>query len=348
MTTLPFEKDFDDLLTDVLTDYSNLASSPDVSIGSPVFIQGSVLSSMLWGLYRYQDWIAKQHFPDLANTVNLNHWGALYDITRTGDDTDATYLNKILAFMRQPPAGGNKQDFENWALDQDNSYVIYGGVTYYNALVKVTPNPDGVLGTVGIYTIPNDETIVNDLISSGTNTSTTANKLVDSGADFVTDEVAVGDAVTNTADNTTALVTAVDDLNTLALDTDIFTSSPVAYEVDGPEELLRRATETYIESVRPLGMLSISVHSSDPVTQAVTITVTAPEGGNVDTDAIEDAIEALMNAMSPGETLYKSSLACTALTYGAFAAAVTVPASEATTVDDDEHIRPGLITITEL
>lgn len=348
MTTLPFEKDFDTLLTDILTDYSNLDSSPDISAGSMVFINGSVLASMLWGLYRYQDWIAKQHFPDLADTTNLNHHGSLYDITRLGADTDATYLNKILNFLRQPPAGGNANDFENWALDQDETAIEYDGVTYYNAIVSIVSAPDNILGTVGIYTIPDDESIVNVIKSSGTNSHVVVDKLKDTAADFVTDGVAIGDPVTNSATGLAALVTAVDDLQNLSLDTDIFPATPVAYIVGAAEELLRRATEDYIDTVRPIGMLSAGVYASDPVTQAVQIDVTAATGENVDTEAIEDAIEALMNAMKPGETLHKSALTCTALTYGADTAVVNTPATETVTVDDDEYIRPGTVVITEV
>lgn len=69
--------------------------------------------------------------------------------------------------------------------------------------------------------------------SSGTNTGITANKLVDAAADFVTDAVFVGDWVHNTTDNTWAQVTAIDDLNTLSLDADIF-PAPVGdnYQID--------------------------------------------------------------------------------------------------------------------
>lgn len=282
MIVSPYSKDFDDILRDVLTDYENLDSAPDVSAGSMVFINGSVLASMLWGLYQFQAWIHKQQFPDTASTDNLNRWGAIYNISRLSTDTDATYLNKILTYIRQPPAGGNQLDFKNWALDQDNSYYTYGGVTYYNAYATVVSNPGDILGTVGIYTIPNDESIVN---AGG---------------------------------------------------------SP------DKEAELRTATENYIDSVRPLGMLSSTVYASDPVSTAVTMNVTAPAGGSVDTSAIQTAITNLMNAMSPGQSLFKSVLVFTALAYGAATATVSVPASEETTVDDDEHIRPGTITITEV
>lgn len=57
--------------------------------------------------------------------------------------------------------------------------------------------------------------------SSGTATATTSNKLVNSGADFSGDGIAVGDIVHNTTDGTFALVTAVDNATTLSLGVDI-------------------------------------------------------------------------------------------------------------------------------
>jgi hypothetical protein len=64
--------------------------------------------------------------------------------------------------------------------------------------------------------------MVPDLVS--VTDGTTANKLVDSAADFVTDKVAVGDIVYNTTDLTQTTVTAIDDLNTLSLADDYFVS----------------------------------------------------------------------------------------------------------------------------
>ena len=52
-------------------------------------------------------------------------------------------------------------------------------------------------------------------------TATTADKLVDSGATFVTAGVEVGDAVYNDTDGTSALVTAVDSETTLSISADI-------------------------------------------------------------------------------------------------------------------------------
>lgn len=59
---------------------------------------------------------------------------------------------------------------------------------------------------------------------TGTTTATTAGKLVDSGADFVTAGVEVGSVVANTTDSTYTYVTAIDSATTLSVANDIFTS----------------------------------------------------------------------------------------------------------------------------
>lgn len=66
---------------------------------------------------------------------------------------------------------------------------------------------------------------------TGSADSTTAGSLEDSTADFVTDAVQIGDIVRNRTDNTQTTVSAVTDLNTLALDDDIFVSGE-DYEIN--------------------------------------------------------------------------------------------------------------------
>lgn len=153
------DQDFDSILNNILTDYQNLDSNPDVSEGSMTFVQGSVLASMVWGLYQFNKYNGRQPFPDTADSDNLRKIGGIYDIPYLDTDTDATYLNKILRLLRQAPAGGNKQDFQDWALDQENSFYDDGETVYYNGFATVVDAADGP-GTVGVYTIPNDETII--------------------------------------------------------------------------------------------------------------------------------------------------------------------------------------------
>ena len=66
--------------------------------------------------------------------------------------------------------------------------------------------------------------------TSGTTTATTANKLVDSGANF-TATVTVGDKVINQVDGQTALVSNVDSATTLSIDADIMLTGE-AYTID--------------------------------------------------------------------------------------------------------------------
>jgi hypothetical protein len=65
-------------------------------------------------------------------------------------------------------------------------------------------------------------------VLSGTTTATTADKLVDVGADF--SNVSIGDIVYNTTDNTSASVVAIDSSTILEVSADIFTS-PESYKI---------------------------------------------------------------------------------------------------------------------
>jgi len=79
-------------------------------------------------------------------------------------------------------------------------------------------------GTVNYY-IDATNPIMKDgttVTTTGTTTATTAYKLVDSGADFVSSGIAAGQFAYNSTDDTYSIITAVDDLNTLSLERDIF------------------------------------------------------------------------------------------------------------------------------
>ena len=67
--------------------------------------------------------------------------------------------------------------------------------------------------------------------STGTATTNTLNKLVDTGATFITDGVQIGSIVANTTDGTYGYVTAVDSETSLSLDTDIFPDGNENYKV---------------------------------------------------------------------------------------------------------------------
>jgi uncharacterized phage protein gp47/JayE len=157
-----FLRNFNDILYQVLTDYSNLDSAPDVSQGSSPYITGSVIAAAAWSIYKYQDYILKQRFISEMDTESLDKKGAELNIARSSGETDAAYAARLLAYVRQPPAGGNLNDFQTWALDSVNSRYPATGSSYYWNYKALVLSQDTGPGTVGIYTIPNDETIVNN------------------------------------------------------------------------------------------------------------------------------------------------------------------------------------------
>jgi len=87
-------------------------------------------------------------------------------------------------------------------------------------------------GTVNYY-IDLDNSLNKDGTSitvTDTTDGTTAYKLIDSGADFVTDGIVAGQYIKNVTDTTYSIITAIDDLNTLSLERDIIISGEV-YEI---------------------------------------------------------------------------------------------------------------------
>jgi len=277
-----YEKDFDAILDEILTTYSNLDSQPDISIGSSAWIMASVLTEIVWGLYKYQDYISLQHFPDTCDTDNLNHWGSVYNISRNSGESDESYRDRILTYIRQAPAGGNALDYETWALDRTNvSYAYTADATYYVNYATVESNPDDIMGTVGIYVIPTDET---------------------------------------------------------------------AWQGTGDEAAIRAgiqtAAQSYIDTVKPLGVLSAGVYDTTRQSETIDIDVWPETDSTVNTVDMSTAIYNYMYTLKPGETLYQSSLYHLAVNYGADHATINSPASDTSTDSNYYYIRPDTITIT--
>lgn len=327
---MSFSKDFDELLNAILTDYRNQFPGVDTSQGSLVFIKAACQASALWGIYKHQEWVSAQIFPDTADQANLEHHAWIRGITRTYNETDVGLLARLLSVIRHPPAGGNRYDYEQWALSIDNVAAAW-----------CYPIAQG-LGTVDVVILANEENTDDELPSSyddltGTITSVVEDKLVDSGATFQTDGVHKGDLVRNTSTSAYTTVSVVDSETQLSLEQDIFTGASQTYEVVS----LCSQVKDYIDSVRPVTASLVSVLPPDPVTQNVSISVT---GSGLNTTVIADDIEAFINTLIPGQVLYRSKLIQIALDNGAINASITTPASDVVP-EDYEMIRPGTIDV---
>ena len=116
MASSPFLEDFDTLLNGILKDYQNQFPDADVSKGTLIFIKSACLASARWGLSKKIDWAAKQIFPDTADTNNMYHHAWVHGLSQNPGESDSAYLARLLNDIQQPPAGGNANDFDQWAL----------------------------------------------------------------------------------------------------------------------------------------------------------------------------------------------------------------------------------------
>jgi uncharacterized phage protein gp47/JayE len=112
----PFATDFDTLLAGLLTAYKNQFPTADTSQGSMIFLKSAVTAGAVWGLYHALDWACNQIFPDTADTNQLEHAANVRGLTRKPGESDADLLSRLLAALRNPPAGGNANDYVEWAL----------------------------------------------------------------------------------------------------------------------------------------------------------------------------------------------------------------------------------------
>lgn len=210
-----FQKDFDTIFTAILTDCQNQFPEADLSQGSLLFIKGACLASALWGIYKYQDWIGGQIFPDTADSAQLEHHAWVREVSRKPGETDTELLARLLDEIRRPPAGGNQYDYIKWAK------AVAGVKQAY-----CVPLGQG-LGTVDVIILGDADAAGSELPSSsariGVCTSVSAGKLVDSAAAFSDGHaVAVGDIVENSLRQTQTTVSAVDSDTQLALADDLF------------------------------------------------------------------------------------------------------------------------------
>jgi uncharacterized phage protein gp47/JayE len=114
---MAFQKTFDELLNGLLTDYRNQFPEADLSQGSLLFIKSACYASALWGLYQHQEYVARQIFPDTADTARLEQHAWTRGLSRNAGETDAALLARLLDYIRRPPAGGNRYDYVKWALE---------------------------------------------------------------------------------------------------------------------------------------------------------------------------------------------------------------------------------------
>lgn len=325
---MEFQKSFDELFSGILTDYRNQFPEADLSQGSLIFIKSACLASALWGLYKYQDWISKQIFPDTADVDKMEHHAWVRGITRTAGETDEEYLARLLEYIRRPPAGGNKYDYIKWAKEVD-----------YVTSAWCVPLGQG-LGTVDVIITADEDYTGSEVPSFHALTNTVSdlaeNKLIDAAANF-SGVARPGDMAVNDTLELEAEVTAVDSDTQLTLAADIFTVAGQTYTIKS----LTVQVKEYIDDLRPVTAKLLRVLPPAVLPAAVTMAVT---GAGVDKVKINTEITAYMNSMKPGQALYLARLSSIAISNGADNAVITEPAIDVVPTDY-EMVRPGIITV---
>jgi len=112
---LAFQRDFNELLEEIVTSYKNNLST-EITEGSVLFIKGACTASMLWGLYQMLSRAADQFFVTTADRQHLERHAAEYGIS-TVDRPDAEIVDDILAAKRSKLSGGNRYDYVAWARE---------------------------------------------------------------------------------------------------------------------------------------------------------------------------------------------------------------------------------------
>lgn len=352
-----FLVDFDTLLDQILTDYQNLDSNPDTSIGTMTYIKGACLSSMLWGLYRYQDYLARQIFPGTSDTENLNKHGSSLNIPRSSNDTDATYLTKILNKLRNPPAGGNKRDWENWAKqDGDGVQISTGPACLVNggSQTGTTLIVDNMLSSV--TSIEEDEQFYIEGDSQVYTLSTQANFVSQAATLEFTPAI-----VSSPDDNAVVRFVGTDYYTTTSLaltpNTDGVNVSAGSVEVvfiPNDETILSTPTATALktliednmEYLRPVTSNDFTVYEID--LQYETIIINVEEATETEITQMKEDIISYGDSLEPGEDLVKAKLISICIDNGATNATVISPLDDVSPTSYQAVRVSGEPTITEV
>lgn len=326
------EKDFDTLLAEGLARIQNLDVDIDVSKGSPAYLHAAENASVQWGLRQDILKVYKNAFPDTGDTLSIERWAYLRGLQFKSIETPAELLDRVLNNIQKPPAGGNKNDYIQWALKVRNVKKAFSYPLVFG------------LGSMGVILLADIEATGGEIPSNhtdvgGENTSVITSKLVDSAATFIASEVTKGDKVTNDTSGTEARIVTVDSETELTLDKDVFTTTGLSYSVIS----LVSETKEYIESVCP-ALPDGNLYVAAPIIEEHDVTMTVT-GSTANKGLIKADIEAYMSAMAPDEVLFVDQLKSIAVQNGADKANVTAPIADVTPAAR-QMIRPGAVSVT--
>lgn len=355
------QKTYEEIRNEILSDYANQIPGADISEGSDIFIKASTLASVIWGLFQYQSWIARQIFPDSADSSELERHANIRGLSRT-QASKASGTVTLTGTNGTAAASG---------LTLKTSAEVYftttSGGTITNGVLDVTAEAKegGSNGNIAINTsLTAQDPPAGIFSTASTKTNFTGGKDTETDSELLTrllDIIRHPPAGGNQKD-----------YERWALEVDGVTEAyiyPLRFGLGSvcviplttgegsvriPTQTLLNSVKTYIDSVRPVACKTLQVLAPTAKTQGVTASVKVASGYTFTQVKlwVEDAIKSYINYMKPLETLYKSKLEkIISDIEGVEDRSVTVPTGNITCVDNGttiEMIIPGTITITEM
>lgn len=358
MALSQYYKSFDDLLEQILNAYSNLDESPDVTIGSITYIKAACLASMLWGLYKYDDFLANQIFMDSCDTDSLNHFGLIYGVSRLSGETDSDYANRILEFLRQPPAGGTALDYERWALatppslaniQEDFLPAAVNTGTYQITVTQSWVDESKIqFSTTG--TLPAPLTAATDyyvdkisttLISVASTAGGSPITITTQGSGVHT--IIPQATTTYTVSSATVITPPTVSLGSVTV---IIIPNDESILGTGADQTLATAAYNYIETLRPVTASGTTVLPA--IIQPVSVTVKITPYTDVLAQTVASDITAYMQSLNANDTLLVAKLTAIAIQDGATNALVTAPTADTPATSIAYIIRPNVVQVVTL
>ena len=304
-------KRFEEIRQDLLRDIRNGLPEADIGSDSDFFIRASSIASVLSDIYRLHGWIVRQIFPDTADTAYLE----LHCRTRGIKRKQATSASGDITFTGEPgtalPAGLEaKRDDLSWITTE--SGVIGGdGKALFHAksMSFGTAGNNEQSKTAQLVSTPTgiDSTVTVGMMTGGTEQESDT-ELLARLLELIRRPPAGGNKF---------------DYKCWALEVDGVTSAIVYPLRRGlgtvdivitsgehlPSDEIIKATQDYIDSVRPVTTSNVYVSAPSPLRCGFNVKVQLDGMTLKEAELlVEDALREHVNRLQPGEPLIVSQI----------------------------------------
>lgn len=351
---MPFETPNIDLIRDaILRDVKNLLAPADIGPDSDYFVRASSVASAIEGLYQHQQWIARQIFPDQADSDWLEQHATLRGLSRKPATVATGQITFSGVEASTIPIGTQAKTATDILFATTAAGVIpAGGSINVNAQATVA----GTSGNVAAGTALNLLSAPAGVASSASIVSMASGTNVESDADLLArllDLIRRPPAGGNKYDyRKWALeVAGVTQAYVYPLRRGVGTVDTVITSAGGlPSTQLITDVQAHIDDVRPVTAYSSVVLAPTLLTVAVTaqIRLNGITLGTANAQ-ITQALTDYFASLSPGDTAYKSRIeALISDITGVVDRSVSAPAGNVVPVVDATQVqwaRLGVVTV---